>query len=167
VGHLKVLLLNALSHLDPIEILLLLGVNEFNLPTALLKLIPEYHPHHPPFSFLFFSFLFFSFADVLRSSFFRSSFVLLGSVCTLYPPICNNVLTALMGPSVETNQSRFALPLCTQHDTRYLRNATVQAGVLPPLRAQPHFGAQHDPLVPVPSARVSCACVVCRVRVRD
>jgi hypothetical protein len=51
---LKVLLLNALSHLDPIEILLLLGVNEFNLPTALLKLIPEYHPHHPPFSFLFF-----------------------------------------------------------------------------------------------------------------
>jgi hypothetical protein len=54
VGHLKVLLLNALSHLDPIEILLLLGVNEFNLPTALLKLIPEYHPHHPPFSFLFF-----------------------------------------------------------------------------------------------------------------
>ncbi|ELR16428.1 hydrolase, alpha/beta fold domain containing protein [Acanthamoeba castellanii str. Neff] len=70
VGHLKVLLLNALSHLDPIEILLLLGVNEFNLPTALLKLIPD--------------------------------------VCTLYPPICNNVLTALMGPSVETNQSRLA-----------------------------------------------------------
>jgi pimeloyl-ACP methyl ester carboxylesterase len=68
VGHVKVLLLTTMAQLDPIEILLLLGITEFNLPTALLKLIPD--------------------------------------VCFLYPPICNNILTSMMGPSIELNQSR-------------------------------------------------------------